>query len=137
MKFLSLLILLAVAAILPFQVDAQVVPGSTWENGRGSVLTIVTVNPDGSFTGTYVNNAPGFGCQGQPGFPAVGSQNANAIGWTVSWNNGVEDCKSVTSWAGVILSTNVIEAFWSLGYTSAQYGPRAMVGTDFFSNTNP
>ena len=123
---------LLVAMLVPALAYAQVAPGSAWENNRGSILTITNVDADGRFEGEYVNNAAGFGCQGSP-YPVVGWINDNSIGWAVNWKNTSEDCKSVTSWGGAILSPTLIETIWSLGYTSTNHGPRVMTGSDYFS----
>lgn len=130
MKFLSLFILLS--TVLPFsQAQAQVVPGSMWENQRGSVLRVKTVNPDGSFEGTYINNAAGFSCRGTP-YQVTGWLNQDAIGWVVNWKSRAADCKSITSWAGVMVSPKIIETIWSLGFTSPYKGASVIVGSDDF-----
>ena len=131
MKFLSLFILLT-ATMLFSGAQAQVVAGSVWENQRGSFLTVNTVNPDGSFEGTYLNNAPGFSCRGTP-YQVTGWLNQNAVGWIVNWKNTAADCASITSWAGVLLSPTVIETSWSLGFTSPTKGPSVIVGSDDFT----
>ena len=120
------------AILIASQAHAQVTAGSSWENDRGSILTIDTIGADGQFEGEYVNNAAGFGCKGTP-YAVVGWLNDNAIGWSVNWKETSEDCKSVTSWSGVILSPTLIETIWSLGYTSSDHGPRVMTGSDYFS----
>jgi hypothetical protein len=130
MKQLAVLTLL-LAFLIAQSAQAQVAPGTQWTNGRGSVLTIKSVDPSGMFEGEYVNNAAGFGCQGTP-YPATGWINNDSIGWLVNWKNASADCRSITSWSGVLLSPTLIESMWSLGYTSTNHGPRVMVGSDFF-----
>lgn len=71
----------------------------TWANDHGSVLVIKSVGPDGSVTGTYANNAPGYKCGGIA-FPIVGWMDGSRISYTVRWKNASVDCTSITSWTG-------------------------------------
>jgi avidin family protein len=67
-------LLLAIGFAFCFQTTALADPlpaGSTWQNQGGSLLNVGSVSRNGSFRGTYINNAPGFGCQGTP-CPATG-----------------------------------------------------------------
>lgn len=131
MKAFSLATLFVVALAIS-QAHGQVGPGSVWENNRGSTLKITKVDANGRFEGEYINKAAGFGCKGTP-FAVIGWMNNNTIGWTVNWKNASDNCKSVTSWSGAILSPTYIETIWSLGYTSTKYGPRVMTGSDYFT----
>jgi hypothetical protein len=53
--------------------------------------------------GSYVNNAQGFGCQAQH-FNLEGQYLASAqvISFVVAWDNGTENCNSVTGWPGYL-----------------------------------
>ena len=86
----------------------------TWANDHGSVLVISWVGPDGSVTGTYVNNAPGFKCAGVA-FPLVGWMDGPRISYTVRWRNASVDCKQITSWTGYFSGTR-LGVEWVLSY---------------------
>ncbi len=64
-----------------------------------SVLVIQSVGADGSVTGTYANNAPGYKCAGVA-LPLVGWMDGQRISYTVLWKNASVDCSSITSWTG-------------------------------------
>jgi hypothetical protein len=94
------LIVLAAASVSSF---AQGMPSwSFWTNQRGSYMKIFNVEPSGKFTGLYVNNAPGYPCQGLPGFALNGRSTGSNVTFTVHWNNGIQNCNSTTTWTGVI-----------------------------------
>ena len=106
--------------------------GTTWVNELGSVLTIESFNPDNSITGTYVNNASGFGCQGTP-YPINGWANSYAIGFSVLWTNASEDCNSLTSWTGYYdAASNTLVTHWNLVFMG-QDGPLVQPGQDTFT----
>ncbi|PPK65480.1 avidin/streptavidin family protein [Actinokineospora auranticolor] len=74
-----------------------------WYNELNSKMTIATASDGVTLTGTYqslVGNAPGV-------YALVGKYNAAptagygaAVGWSVSWQNGVNDSNSLTTWSG-------------------------------------
>jgi hypothetical protein len=87
-------------AILVSGAEAQSPPVTgTWANDHGSVLVIRSVGTDGSVSGTYTNNAPGYKCGGVP-FPLVGWLDGPRISYSVRWKNASVDCTSITSWTG-------------------------------------
>lgn len=90
----------------------EIVVPSEWENQSGSVLYIDTVNPDGGFTGRYVNGATGYRCQGIE-YAVEGRMFEPLITLNVVWSAEAETCHSITSWTGVI-DGDVIETEWSL-----------------------
>lgn len=73
----------------------------TWVNDHGSTLVIHSIGADGSVTGTYANNAPGYKCAGVA-FPIVGWMDGARISYTVRWRNASVDCASITSWTGYV-----------------------------------
>ena len=88
---------------------------SVWQNQNGSTLTIDSVDPaTGQMTGSYINNASGYSCQGTP-YPITGYVYDNHIGWVVRWSNASEDCQAITSWTGYYAS-EVITTDWNLVY---------------------
>jgi hypothetical protein len=79
---------------------AQSLPSwSIWKNQRGSILKVLAVAPDQTFTGIYINNEPGFACQGTP-FNLTGRASGSKVTFTVLWKNAWQDCKSKTVWYG-------------------------------------
>ena len=107
---------------------------TTWVNELGSVMTI-DVAPDGSVSGTYVNNAQGTGCQGTP-YVLNGRVTGNTIAFSVAWNNGTANCNSATGWAGyaqvVSGSTLQIVTQWNLAYIATN-GGQIESGADTFT----
>ncbi len=93
-------VILVTASVTAF---AQSLPSwSIWKNQRGSIMKVFAVAPDRSFKGVYINNAPGFGCQGTP-FDLTGRVSGSKVTFTVVWKNAWQDCKSKTVWYGVDL----------------------------------
>ena len=80
---------------------------STWKNQRGSIMKVFMVQPNGTFSGLYINNTPGFACQGLPGFPLTGRTSGNKVTFTVVWNNGIQNCNSTTVWYGIDQGTTM------------------------------
>jgi hypothetical protein len=126
-------IIFAAALVLPIgtAAAADLTAASSWENARGSILTIDSVDPATMMlTGTYVNNAAGFGCQGTP-FPAIGWISGNAITFTVSWTNQSQTCGSITAWTG-FYANGQIRTDWNLVYPDGSGSFDIMQGTDVF-----
>jgi hypothetical protein len=118
--------------------DAFAIPNvsSGWTNQSGSVMTL-NFGPGAAVSGTYVNNAAGFGCQGTP-YALSGWVLGNFISFSVAWNNGIENCNSVTGWTGyahIAGGTVQIQTNWSLAYQSGS-GPQIMTGQDTFTQTS-
>jgi hypothetical protein len=108
---------------------------STWKNQRGSVLEITDVSPDGTFQGTFVNNAPGSLCIGTP-YAVKGSADAptGSVRFEVSFTGdaSVENCFTVTAWRGQLVG-GTIETNWSLAYASGDGDLRVIGGSDTFT----
>jgi hypothetical protein len=116
----------AMEAAMPSQLAA----GISWVNQYGSVLTF-TVGTSGQISGTYVNNAPGTGCQGTA-YPVIGWVANYTIAWSVIWNNSFQNCNSMTAWAGYYdSSSGTIQSKWSLAY-SVGSGGSVSTGADIF-----
>lgn len=129
----STLVLLMLALILAFgSAQAQTIqPNTTWRNSRGSELTINSIGADGGLVGSYVNNAPGFQCQGVP-FAVSGWVEGGLISFAVRWKNATHDCRSITTWVGYLSGSRIVTN-WDLVYTDAtEQRPLIYRGTDFF-----
>nr|6HDV_A Chain A, Afifavidin [Afifella pfennigii]6HDV_B Chain B, Afifavidin [Afifella pfennigii]6HDV_C Chain C, Afifavidin [Afifella pfennigii]6HDV_D Chain D, Afifavidin [Afifella pfennigii] len=109
---------------------------SSWVNQDGSTMTLV-FGAGNSVSGFYVNNAPGFGCQGTP-YPLVGLTWGNFIGFTVAWDNATANCNSVTSWTGFAEAAGsdvTIVTDWNLAYQGSSSG-EIQQGSDTFTLVN-
>ena len=122
----GLQIFLAFIALLltSLTASAQVLPPfSSWVNQRGSSLYVGFVNGN-QFSGTFINRASGFQCQGIP-YPANGMVYPNgAVTFVVNFTN----CDSVTTWTGQVKGSQ-IPTKWILVYKNKPY----MRGTDLFT----
>src|SRR5688500_16304580 len=89
--------------LVSFSAQAQVTAPSTWINEKGSILSVQSLDgATGAFTGTYVNNAPGFQCQGQP-YDVGGSAKVNRVNFYVNWKGiAGPNCKTITIWSGSV-----------------------------------
>ncbi len=69
----------------------------TWYNELNSAMNIDSIQPDGSFTGTYQT-------QGIPPVPLIGKTDINSaglvVGFVVVWPS---DFASVTTWSGLLI----------------------------------
>ncbi len=101
----------------------------SWANDHGSTLVISAVGADGSLTGTYSNNAPGYKCAGIA-FPLVGWMEGPRISYTVRWKNASADCASITSWTGYF-NDGRLGVEWVLSYEE-NGGSRVRVGSDSY-----
>lgn len=103
-----------------------------WTNERGSALYITDVSDEGLITGWYVNNAPGFSCQGTP-YPLTGWMlfGTNTVTFSVKWENTSANCQSLTTWAGTFTSMmSTITTTWLLVQNNQ---PTPMQGQDTFT----
>lgn len=118
---------------IPFSAQAQITSFSTWENTRGSTLSVWFVDSTtGAFTGTYVNNAVGFDCKGAP-YEVAGVTKGTAVTFAVNWKGfGVPDCKSTTVWKGQAIAA-AMKTRWVLDYIGQDGQPHRMYGTDIFT----
>lgn len=106
---------------------------TTWQNQSGSTMTI-TVDSNDQVSGQYINRASGTGCQNSP-YPISGRVDGNFIAFAVAWDNGTENCNSVTGWAGYAQasgSTIEIVTQWNLAYQGGS-GPAIEQGKDLFT----
>ncbi|MCJ7993567.1 hypothetical protein J5N58_02950 [Rhizobium cremeum] len=106
---------------------------TTWQNQSGSTMTI-TVDSNDQVSGQYINRASGTGCQNSP-YPISGRVDGNFIAFAVAWDNGTENCNSVTGWAGYAQasgSTIEIVTQWNLAYQGGG-GPAIEQGKDLFT----
>lgn len=120
-----------VLSVVGQRVEAQSPPVTgTWANDHGSVLVIQSVGADGSITGTYTNNAPGYKCAGIA-FPLLGWVDGPRLSYTVRWKNGSIDCASITSWTGYI-NEGRLGVQWAL--TFEEYGMSSIrTGSDSYT----
>ncbi len=103
----------------------------TWANDHGSQLVVASVGANGSVSGTYANNSPGFECRGVA-FPIAGWLDGNMISYTTRWKNEALDCKSITAWTGYFHDGR-LAVEWVLTYQDAVEGrPKVRTGTDFY-----
>src|SRR5271163_1598080 len=77
---------------------------SYWLNQRGSEMKLYAMEPNGTFTGVYINHAAGFACQNIP-YNLAGRAWADHSGhenvlFGVVWTNWAQDCHSKTLWRG-------------------------------------
>lgn len=107
--------------------EALLEHATSWTNQSGSVADISfskTSVPDiYQVTGTFLNNASGFGCRGTP-YQLVGSYYAGTqtISFTVAWSNSTANCQSVTGWTGYIdlsVSPLTMTTDWNLAHIFA------------------
>jgi hypothetical protein len=122
-------LLLFIAATVGASAQSLPVP-SFWMNQRGSYMNLYTMDPQGNFTGVYMNNAEGFKCRYSPSNPpykVTGQAHGANVTFTVVWNNGVQDCNSTTVWRGHVIG-QTMPTSWVL------YGPgiQPQYGSDVF-----
>jgi hypothetical protein len=108
---MGLLVMLASAV----QSTAQSLPSpSTWQNRRGSILTVSAINGGGQFSGKYENRAAGYPCQDT--YDMHGSIAGSQVTFVVLWKNDKPGgCDSVTAWRGTVTG-NKLSTSWQLGY---------------------
>jgi hypothetical protein len=130
MKRLFVLLFFAFA---PLSAHAQVTAPSTWVNDKGSVFSIQTLDAStGNLTGTYVNNAAGFFCKGQP-YDVAGNVKANKIDFYVNWKSPTApNCKTITIWNGRVAGDE-IKTRWKLYYVGTDWNFHKMSGRDVFT----
>ncbi len=128
-SILGLCLVLAFASLAqPAGAQSPPVTG-TWTNDHGSVLVIQSVGADGSVTGTYASNAPGYKCAGIA-FPLLGWMDGPRISYTVRWKNASVDCASITSWTGYF-NEGRLGVEWVLSYEE-NGGSKVRVGSDSY-----
>jgi hypothetical protein len=100
---------------------------SNWKNQRGSEMQLHWWNPiNQDVGGIYINRAPGYPrCANTP-YILNGKSDGTRISFTVNWTNPFDDCKSSTTWQGIIQG-NTIRTRWVLTYQGG-----SKVGHDIF-----
>ncbi len=111
MRSIVALVLLVATSVAAFAQSLP--PWSVWQNQRGSFMKVFAIDPQGNFTGVYINNAPGFSCQGLPGFALTGRARRAFVTFKVVWNNGIQNCNSTTYWSGAV-NGNTMPTRWIL-----------------------
>jgi len=132
--FLALLYPISLQAEANKPLLSSMVGPTKWVNQVGSVATLYFDTNTGTVTGTYVNNAPGFQCQGTP-YPLSGWILSDFISFSVTWINGAQNCNSVTGWTGYAFqsgNTIKLQTNWNLAYQGAN-GPTIQAGQDVFT----
>jgi hypothetical protein len=131
----SCLSVLAIVVLFGLLVGAQpLTAGDVWINEVGSLLVIENIAADGRIEGCYINNAPCTGCRGTP-YPLVGWHlpSTNTMTFTVIWNNGHENCCSLTAWTGFFSPTDSrICTLWQLVRTGTWSVDQILQGRDVF-----
>jgi hypothetical protein len=116
------------------QTMAQSLPApSTWQNQRGSILTISTIDGSGQFAGKYENRAAGFPCQDT--YDMEGAVTGSQVSFVVVWKNAnpKNNCNSVTAWRGT-LAGNKLSTSWQLAYGNPKSGKiEIKQGRDYFT----
>jgi hypothetical protein len=105
---------------------------STWVNQNGSVLTIDSIDGDGSFKGHFVNKKQGTYCL-NVSYLAEGKVKDGAIWFAVTFADAVDyknDCYTVTQWRGAA-SEKAFDTTWSLAYAGSS-GLIVIGGSDKF-----
>lgn len=119
----GLLALTAASFAQSFQTHA------TWTNQNGSTLTIGTIAPDGSFTGSFVSHYGGV-CLNSP-YPVRGWIDGQKIAFAVRWVNASDDCEALTSWTGYLGPKGVVTR-WVIVHFNRSGNPVLTSGTDVF-----
>jgi hypothetical protein len=132
-KLLSVLVVIVTLAMSSFACADQVKEVqslSGWTNQSGSTLYINNVASNGLLTGTYINRAPGYGCQ-NIAYPVTGWVYGTAITFTTIWQ-GTESCNSITAWTG-FLYNGQIQTLWQLVINASSSTKQILQGTDIFT----
>lgn len=130
-------------ATSPQEARAAMLSGdaTSWRNTEGSTMTLSFTEYGSagiySLSGSYINNAPGFACQGTS-YPITGWYYANTqvLSFNVVWTNATEDCQSVTGWTGYIgfpSSGPTMTTDWNLAYATSSTGRAIDSGSDTFT----
>lgn len=132
MRFHGSKFVLLIFALFVFTASTKADPlpsPSVWKNQRGSVLEVWSV-VGGAILGEFINNAPGFECQGIP-YPAAGRDTPNGLFFVVTFAK----CNSFTRWRGYVRGNQMITN-WTLYYIKPNGQPSTINGNDVFLRTN-
>lgn len=119
----------AVTKIIQYSPDK--LASTSWVNQSGSVFTINSVAGTGELTGSYVNNAQGYGCRGVT-YPVIGWVYGTAISFTTIWNSATERCNSVTGWTGYYNNGQIVTN-WNLAVDKSTQPSQIISGQDIFN----
>ncbi|WP_159732635.1 avidin/streptavidin family protein [Methylosinus sp. Ce-a6] len=100
---------------------------SKWINQRGSILSIDSVNSNGSIKGQYVNKASGTECTGTP-YDLGGRLRGRSIKFSVVFT----DCRTVTVWRGTARRGEIFTRF-EAAYPDTSGRIKIWRGRDVFS----
>ena len=132
-KLLGVLVVIFTLAISSFaRADEikEIQSLSAWTNQSGSTLYINNIGSNGLLTGTYINRAPGYGCQ-NIAYPVTGWVYGTAITFTTIWQS-TESCNSITAWTG-FLYNGQIQTLWQLVRNGSSSTKQILQGADTFT----
>ena len=104
---------------------------SAWDNKAGSTLTINSISSTGLITGSYINRAPGYGCQ-NIAYPVTGWAYGTAISFNTIWQSALESCNSITAWTGSLYQGKM-STLWSLTINGSSSTVQIVRGHDTFT----
>lgn len=105
---------------------------SVWKNDLTSVLVVTKVQIGGDFIGTFINNAPGYRCQGVA-VPVTGKV---ANGTDIVFIANFAQCaNTITIWTGKIQGTT-IDTSWVLHHATIDKSFEELKGANKFTLQN-
>ena len=105
---------------------------SIWKNPRDSLLVISLVDTAaGTFSGTFINNAKGYKCQGL-GVPIKGKVSGNSIAFVA---NFAPCANTITAWKGS-LGDRTISTSWQLWSADDNGDFKELRNDDVFTRVN-
>jgi len=105
---------------------------SIWKNPRDSLLIITTVDAGaGTFSGTFINNAKGYKCQGL-GVPIKGKVSGTSIAFVA---NFAPCANTITAWKGS-LGDRTISTSWQLWSADDNGDFKELRNDDVFTRVN-
>ncbi len=88
-----------------------------------SGIRLFTMDPQGNFTGWYLNNDPSHGINCEHGhFYLTGHSSGDHVEFTVQWQNPWQDCGSKTVWQDTVNGKNISAQWISYGPQGTQRG---------------
>lgn len=110
----------------------------TWYNELGSTMALQQTGVAGQLTGTYES---GVGTSGQFGVTGSYDTAENTLGFVVTWNNGITNRASTTTWCGQYFDdgAETLVTTWLLCETTEETDTwqSTLVGQDQFFRTQP
>jgi hypothetical protein len=101
---------------------------SVWKNDKTSLLVVTTVDANGKFAGSFINNAQGYKCQGVPA-----SISGSVTGNNVTFVANFAPCaNTITVWKGT-LAGNQLPTDWELHYVDSQNNFQVLKDKDTFT----